>query len=192
MTIFNKNIGFNSTCLVLFLLFCSFTSKQTLPLNGKWKFQTDPQDKGVKERWFSHSLSETIKLPGSMAENLKGDDITLKTKWTGSIYDSSFYFNPRLAKYRQEGNIKIPFWLTPAKHYVGAAWYQKVVNIPKKWKEQRIVLYLERAHIETRVWIDDREEVNGARRECSRRSSLRLLSISLKCRKEHVRILIPD
>ena len=60
-----------------------------------------------------------------MAQNLKGDDITLQTKWTGSIYDSSFFFNPRLVKYRQPDHLKIPFWLTPAKHYVGAAWYQK-------------------------------------------------------------------
>ena len=89
-----------------------------------------------------------------MAENLKGDDITLKTKWTGSIYDSSFYYNPRMAKYRQPGNIKLPFWLTPPKHYTGAAWYQKQVTIPQSWSGQRIVLQLERAHTETRVWVD--------------------------------------
>ena len=157
MTRINKRLVFNSICFALLLLFCSFDSKQTMLLDGKWKFQADPQDQGINEKWFSKTLSETIKLPGSMAENLKGDDITLKTKWTGSIYDSSFYFNPRLVKYRQEGNIKIPFWLTPAKHYVGAAWYQKEVNIPKKWIGERIVLYLERAHTETRVWIDGRE-----------------------------------
>jgi len=92
-----------------------------------------------------------------MAENGKGNDITLKTKWTGSIYDSSYYFNPRLAKFRQPGNIKIPFWLTPAKHYTGPAWYQKEVIIPKGWKGKRIMLELEYAHSETTVWVDHTE-----------------------------------
>ncbi|WP_207532505.1 exo-beta-1,4-galactosidase [Desertivirga arenae] len=129
----------------------------TIALKGKWYFQTDPNDQGIAEKWFLRSLTGTISLPGSMAENLKGDDITLQTKWTGSIYDSSFYYNPRLEKYRQPGNIHIPFWLTPAKHYVGAAWYQKDVQIPANWKGKRIILQLERCHIQTRVWVDDQE-----------------------------------
>ncbi len=129
----------------------------TISIAGVWRFQADPLDAGVSQRWFEKQLKEEITLPGSMAENDKGDEITLNTKWTGSIYDSSFYFNPRLAKYREPRNIKIPFWLTPRKHYVGAAWYQKDVDIPVGWKGKRVVLYLERAHIETRVWVDGQE-----------------------------------
>jgi hypothetical protein len=92
-----------------------------------------------------------------MTQNLKGDDITLKTKWTGSIYDSSWFYNPHMAKYRQPGNLKIPFWLTPPKHYTGAAWYKKEVVIPQNWKDKRVVLFLERPHTETRLWVDDTE-----------------------------------
>ncbi|MEJ6980078.1 sugar-binding domain-containing protein [Pedobacter sp. P351] len=146
----------NLILLILLVIFSGFKEKE-IPLQGTWKFEIDLEDKGLAEKWFSRNLNDEIKLPGSMAENLKGDDITLKTKWTGTIYDSSFYFNPAMAKYRQPGNIHIPFWLTPAKHYVGAAWYQKQVTIPADWKKKRIVLYLERAHTETRVWIDDKE-----------------------------------
>ena len=143
--------------LALFTL-SSFKGKdEVINLEGNWQFQMDRKDEGVTEKWFNKNLSDNIKLPGSMAEFLKGDEITLKTKWTGSIYDSSFYFIPRLEKYRQPGNIHIPFWLTPAKHYVGAAWYQKEVNIPANWKGQRILLRLERVHIETRVWVNDKE-----------------------------------
>ncbi|UYQ95878.1 beta-glucuronidase [Chitinophaga horti] len=149
---------YRSLALVaLFLVMASFTEDPVIALKGTWSFQTDPENKGIKEQWFSRKLNDQVKLPGSMAENLKGDDITLATKWTGSIYDSSFYFNPRLAKYRQPGNIHFPFWLTPAKHYVGAAWYQREVNIPASWKGKRIVLHLERAHIQTRIWVDDKE-----------------------------------
>ncbi|MGD0783688.1 MAG: glycoside hydrolase family 2 TIM barrel-domain containing protein, partial [Candidatus Aminicenantales bacterium] len=50
-----------------------------------------------------------------------------------------------------------PFWLNPVKHYVGPAWYQRHVTIPSEWKGRRVVLFLERAHWRTRVWLDDAE-----------------------------------
>lgn len=125
-------------------------------LHGDWRFQIDSNDVGINERWFDKELSDTISLPGSMLTNLKGNEITLNTKWTGSIYDSSFFFNPATAKYRQPGYIKIPFWLSPLKHYVGAAWYQHTVKIPASWKDKRVSLYLERAHTETQVWVNDK------------------------------------
>lgn len=40
------------------------------------------------------SLDDSINLPGSMPEKLKGDEVTVRTQWTGSLYDSSYYFNP--------------------------------------------------------------------------------------------------
>ncbi|OYX83951.1 MAG: beta-glucuronidase [Flavobacteriales bacterium 32-34-25] len=150
----------NYVCFFLAILFSlsSFKGKdEVINLDGNWHFEIDRNDEGITGKWYNRNLSDNIKLPGSMAEFLKGDEITLKTKWTGSIYDSSFYFRPSLKKYRQPGNIHIPFWLTPAKHYVGAAWYQKEVNIPPKWKGKRVLLRLERAHIETRVWVNDKE-----------------------------------
>lgn len=146
---------FTSFCLIC--LFAGTAGAQTISLAGKWRFKIDSLDQGIIHKWFSVPFTEEITLPGSMAENGKGNEITLKTKWTGSIYDSSYYFNPRLAKYRQPGNIKIPFWLTPAKHYTGPAWYQKEVIIPAGWKGKRIELELEYAHSETTVWVDQAE-----------------------------------
>jgi hypothetical protein len=142
--------------LFLFLL-SNAVQGQTISVQGKWRFKIDANDEGLKAKWFSTVLPETVNLPGSMNENFKGDDITLKTKWTGSIYDSSYFYNPSLAKYRQANNIKIPFWLTPNKHYVGVAWYQKDIQIPADWNGKRIVLSLEYPHSETKVWIDDVE-----------------------------------
>ena len=130
------------------------TNKNTISLKGKWQFQTDPKDIGIKQNWYNTKLNDDVNLPGSMRDNNKGDDVTLNTKWTGSIYDSSWYFRPDMAKYRQTGNLKFPFWLTPNKHYVGAAWYQHEVEIPAEWKGRRIELFLERPHWETTVWID--------------------------------------
>lgn len=129
----------------------------SVSLSGKWAFQIDREDKGVREEWFNKTLNDRINLPGSMPEKLKGDDVTVRTKWTGSLYDSSYYFNPYMEKYRIDGQVKLPFFLTPDKHYVGVAWYQKKVTVPDSWKGERIVLFLERPHIETTVWINHRE-----------------------------------
>jgi hypothetical protein len=130
---------------------------QDISLAGEWQFQTDPKDAGITEKWFSKNLNDKIKLPGSMLENDKGDIVTVKTQWTGSLYDSSWYFNPRMAKYRETDNLKFPFFLTPARHYVGAAWYKKEVNIPENWRNKRIILFLERPHTETHLWIDNQD-----------------------------------
>jgi hypothetical protein len=133
------------------------TYAQEISLAGSWRFAIDRDDKGLEQKWFEQKLTDHIKLPGSMAENGKGDDVTLHTKWTGSIYDSSFFFRSSLAKYRQPGNVKIPFWLTPVKHYVGPAWYQKEVTIPAAWKGRRVTLFLERVHFQSRVWVNGKE-----------------------------------
>ncbi|MBN2744655.1 MAG: beta-glucuronidase, partial [Marinilabiliaceae bacterium] len=110
-------------CLGMMFSAVTLTAQNSLSLDGEWRFRTDREDVGVQQRWFDQSLTDRIQLPGSMPEQNIGDDITLTTKWTGSIYDSSFYFNPKTEKFRQPGNIFIPFWLTPKKHYVNAAWY---------------------------------------------------------------------
>ncbi len=125
-----------------------------ISLEGEWRFAIDSSDTGVVEKRFTGVLPETILLPGSMMTNDKGFIPDLKTRWTGSIYDSSWFFNPRMAKYRQPGNMKFPFWLTPDHYYVGPAWYQKEITIPDGWKGERVVLYLERPHWETTVWLD--------------------------------------
>lgn len=129
----------------------------SVSLSGKWAFQIDREDKGIREEWFNKTLNDRINLPGSMPEKQKGDDVTVRTRWTGSLYDSSYYFNPYMEKYRIDGQVKLPFFLTPDKHYVGVAWYQKRVTVPDSWKGERVVLFLERPHIETTVWINRQE-----------------------------------
>ena len=144
--------------LFIFVLFLSSIAQaaDTLNLAGAWRFRMDPRDEGETQRWFEKTLPEIVRLPGSMMENHKGDRVTAQTRWTASIYDSSWFFDPRMAKYRRPDNLKIPFWLTPPTYYVGAAWYQKTIQIPAAWTKRHIVLYLERPHSETTVWLDDK------------------------------------
>ena len=72
------------------------TSSQSLDLSGEWQFQIDREDRGVAERWYEsgHQLNDRIILPASMPQQLKGDDISVETKWVGSLYDSSYFYNP--------------------------------------------------------------------------------------------------
>jgi hypothetical protein len=143
--------------LFVFLSGCTSKTVQKIDLSGEWKFAIDSLDLGISEKWFNQELAEKITLPGSMTTNGKGNEITLKTPWIGQIVDSSFYIKPEYAKFRQPGNIKIPFWLQPVKYYKGAAWYQKEVTIPENWDGQFIGLFLERCHWESKLWIDNKQ-----------------------------------
>ncbi|WP_316818615.1 sugar-binding domain-containing protein [Pedobacter nyackensis] len=135
----------------------SLKAVEQINLSGIWAFQIDSLDKGISERWYNQKLKEQIKLPGSMTTNGKGDEITMNTPWAGDIIDKSWFTKKEYAKYRQPGNIKVPFWLQPEKYYRGAAWYQKTINIPASWKDKHIQLFIERSHWETTVWVDDVE-----------------------------------
>ncbi|MCX7886199.1 MAG: discoidin domain-containing protein [Verrucomicrobiae bacterium] len=126
-----------------------------IELAGPWRFELDRTDAGIGERWFSRTLSGTVRLPGALPAQGIGEEITPDTKWIGGINDRSYFTAPEYEKYRQPGNIKVPFWLQPDKYYAGAAWYQREIEIPTAWQGKRIVLHLERPHWETRVWVDN-------------------------------------
>ena len=126
----------------------------SINLAGNWQFRIDRQDEGINGQWYDKDFDESIKLPGSMAQRGFGDDITVDTQWTGMIIDRSWFTEERYEKYRQPDNVKVPYWLTPNKHYVGAAWYQRTINIPRKWSNKRVVLKLERTHWQTQVWVN--------------------------------------
>jgi hypothetical protein len=129
-------------------------SRQSISLEGQWRFQLDRDNLGEKQKWYAGTLPQRITLPGSSAEHGFGDDISVDTKWTGQIVDRSWFTDAKYEKYRQPGSLKIPFWLTPVKHYVGPAWYQHQIDVPQSWRGKRIVLLLERCHWETKVWVD--------------------------------------
>ncbi len=125
-------------------------------LQGPWRLTLDREDRGVEERWFEREFSDRIELPGSLPAHGLGDPVTVDTKWIGGIVDRSFFTAPEFARYREPGNVKVPFWLQPETYYAGVAWYQREVEIPQAWRDKRVVLFLERPHWETRVWLDDR------------------------------------
>ncbi len=144
--------------LLILLSFLALTAcrqadnKQSL--QGEWRFALDRNDRGLAEQWYTRSLTDTIHLPGSLQEQGYGDEVGIETPWTGQIVDKSWYDSPLYEKFRQSGNIKVPFWLNPDRHYVGVAWYQKEIDIPASWNGSPVQLELERTHWETTLFLD--------------------------------------
>ena len=148
--------------IIIFFAFCTFfcsyaNGQQQIDLAGEWSFALDPCDVGIAEQWYNKSLTGRITLPGSLQEQGFGNEVDTTTQWTGRIVDRSWYTAPEYEKYRQKGNIKIPFWLQPEKHYVGVVWYQRTIDIPSSWKGKRIELELERTHWETTLFVNGKE-----------------------------------
>ena len=143
--------------LLLWLASCQKQRTDTIDLSGEWQFRMDPEDRGAGEEWFVKELPETVLLPGSMAENGKGNDVTLRTKWTGGINNAQWYDDPDYAPYVDSANVRFPFWLQPEKEYTGAAWYRKEISIPDDWLNKTVLLTLERPHWETTVWVNGKK-----------------------------------
>lgn len=101
-------------------------SDETRSLAGTWRFQLDPDDVGIEERWFDRELEAAIELPGTTNEHEKGE--------------------------RRDGRPRDH--LAEPYPYEGPAWYQTTVSIPDRWAERRVTLQLERTRV-TRVWVDD-------------------------------------
>lgn len=143
--------------LLAFLLCGCRQGGDSQSLQGEWRFALDPDDKGLKEQWYNTSLKGSVQLPGSLQEQGFGEDVSLETAWTGQVVDSSWYQSPVYEQYRQSGNIKVPFWLNPDKHYVGVAWYQKEIEVPDSWAGRPVTLELERTHWATTLFLDGKE-----------------------------------
>lgn len=142
--------------ILLIPIFGLAGTDNSISLAGRWRFELDRGDTGIRERWFERALPDKIQFPGSLPAQDIGDDITTNTPWVGGVKGSPWYTAPEYAKYRQPPNVKVPFWLQPDKYYKGVAWYQRDIEIPKNWSGKRVVLSLERAHWETSVWVDGR------------------------------------
>jgi hypothetical protein len=115
-------------------------------------------DTGVAKTWFATTLADHIKLPGILQAQGYGDDITIDTPWVAALPRDMKWFNlPQYAAYTKPGNVKMPYFAQPPKHYLGVAWYQRDVEIPADWAGKRAHLTLERPRWETTAWIDDKK-----------------------------------
>ncbi len=128
-----------------------------IPLAGEWRFALDRADAGLREQWFSRALPDRIKLPGVLQSQGYGDEISATTPWVLSLYDRHWFLREAFKPYTQTGNVKVPFLSQPPRHYVGAAWYQRDIEVPQDWQGRRVALFMERPRWESTVWIDERQ-----------------------------------
>jgi hypothetical protein len=129
-------------------------SESTIDLSGEWELSLDPTADSNDKQGTPEAYDSRVCLPGDLASQGFGEKPRLDTQWTGDIFDRSYYTEDIYAPYREEGNIKVPFWLQPELRYVGVAWYRKIVRIPESFVGRRLALFLERPHWETRLWLD--------------------------------------
>lgn len=101
-------------------------SRETISLDGTWRFAMDTSGTGIENQWFASKLEDSVILPGTMDENRKG----IVNQDTGETMRLSREFM-----------------------YAGMAWYQKEIEIPENWDGHNIRLIMERTK-PTRVWVD--------------------------------------
>jgi hypothetical protein len=118
------------TGLILILSSCNDKPpepiRETIPLEGTWRFAMDTSGTGIENQWYAITLSDSVKLPGTMDENKKG------------IVNTNTNETMRLSRELM---------------YSGMAWYQKEIDIPEKWSGKNIRLIMERTK-PTKVWVD--------------------------------------
>jgi hypothetical protein len=104
---------------------------QQVDLSGEWRFQTDVMDfrRGSLSPRYNHKLQETITLPAIT------DDYKIG-------YKSPYRHIDRLTRVYE---------------YMGPAWYQRDIEIPKEWKDKRIFMYFERTHWLSSIYVDTKE-----------------------------------
>ena len=49
-----------------------------------------------------------------------------------------------------------PGWLSRPYSYQGKAFYERDITVPEAWRGEPVTLFLERAHWQTEVWVDDK------------------------------------
>jgi hypothetical protein len=131
---------------------------EILPLAGDWRFALDRSDVGTNEQWFAKNLPDKIKLPGILQAQGYGDDIATNTPWVLTLGDAWWKIQPASLRdhFSKPGHVEVPFLSQPPKHYLGTAWYQRDIEIPAGLKGRHFTLFLERAHWQSTVWVDDK------------------------------------
>lgn len=105
-----------------------------LDISGIWNYALDIDDEGIEKQWYKHILNNSgFKLPGTTAENSVGEEFVMEAVMNKDMLHS----------------------LRQRYKYVGAAWYQRLIEIPEEWNEKKVFLFLERVMFQSMVWIDD-------------------------------------
>lgn len=106
--------------------------ERRMKLDGEWRFRLDPDERGLKERWFADNgvLTDPIQVPGCWQGQGFGDNSN----------DEIWDFRLKTRTFRAT--------------YKGTGWYAKSFCIPNEWQEKRLWLNFGGAHPSAEVWLN--------------------------------------
>jgi len=129
----------------------AMAERNRIDLSGPWRVRIDADEA------FDPAASDgdqPVELPGALRDSGLGEPVGPDTGWIGTVR-REVWDRPEYRPFQQADDFKVPFWLQPERHYVGPAYYRREVEIPAAWQQARIVLFLERPHWQTTVWVDE-------------------------------------
>ena len=122
-----------ATITLSFFSSCTTSKVEKMALSGQWEVKLDSTNIGTDENWASGKFTASkINLPGTL------DDAGIGTPNR---------LEPAINNYVMSN-------LTRKHQYIGKAWYQKEIDIPRSWNKKNIKLSLERVIWESSVYVD--------------------------------------
>ncbi len=103
-----------------------FRREPWINLNGRWRFTFDPNNIGEQRRWYRMSHPATMTSGATSGATSDGTSIALLTVMQdpfGAHIVVPFPWESHLSEVR-------------APEYKGAAWYQRVIEVPADWAEE--------------------------------------------------------
>ena len=114
--------------LLLCSLLCAHTAMfgqyRSIDLSGEWNFALDSTQIGEEQHWYTQTLPQTIHLPGSTDQAGYG---------TPHRDGTDLYFDKPETWQLARRNV-----------YIGKAWYQKEITLPRNCIGKHAIISLER------------------------------------------------
>jgi GxxExxY protein len=115
-------------------------------LCGSWQFEGDPEDVGVRDKWYEdgQQFKRQIQVPG--AWNTQGVEFDTKEQL------QQYLAKPVEEKLRGPGTESDRLFHV----YPGPGWYRRVVRVPESWRGKTVWLKFGGVHRNADIWIGGR------------------------------------
>ncbi|MBL9138501.1 MAG: hypothetical protein JNK85_21715 [Verrucomicrobiales bacterium] len=132
----------------------SWGKAATLDLAGVWQVRLDAADQGMREEWGTRGLGSgaTIRLPGTT--DLAGMGSPLDPKVM--LHGIPFPVTTRFPGVKEPTRADEHGYLVRRFLHVGPAWFEREIEVPKAWDQQKVTVSFERVLWRSDVWWDGR------------------------------------
>ncbi|MCL4179660.1 MAG: discoidin domain-containing protein [Verrucomicrobia bacterium] len=132
----------------------SLPARDTLDLTGEWRLRLDPGDAGITANWPATPIANSDRITLPNTTDLAGFGFALDTNTM--LHAAPYPVTTRFPGVKEPVRADEHGYLVRRHLFVGAAWYEREVEIPVAWRERPVTLRLERALWRTEVWVDGR------------------------------------